>query len=210
MPARIATCPARGPVASAGKKVRPPTSSCQCLFSPGRAASPAAGPAHSFGRAALGGKVPTDILSIAQRDAAYEAEFGRWHCKLQGRLRRPARPAPQRPRGSQTALRSAHVCLARSPLCPAPPGACSRAARFGVSPTTACSCAAPWPIRWPTHDEPVAIPTPHLQRYPRRGVKPGHGVDQCEPGSHRALCVVLVSPRIAGNREHPVAHVSHG
>ena len=37
--------------------------------------------------------------------------------------------------------------------------ACSRAARFGVSPTTDCSCAEPSPIRSPTTTSPVAIPT---------------------------------------------------
>src|SRR6266516_4496993 len=33
-----------------------------------------------------------------------------------------------------------------------------RAARFGVSPTTACSCAAPAPMRSPTTTGPVAMP----------------------------------------------------
>ena len=36
---------------------------------------------------------------------------------------------------------------------------CRRAARFGVSPTTAGSCAAPDPIRSPTTTSPVAMPT---------------------------------------------------
>ena len=36
---------------------------------------------------------------------------------------------------------------------------CSRAARFGVSPTIACSCAAPAPMRSPTTTSPVAMPT---------------------------------------------------
>ena len=34
-----------------------------------------------------------------------------------------------------------------------------RAARFGVSPTTDCSCAEPSPIKSPTTISPVAIPT---------------------------------------------------
>ncbi len=42
---------------------------------------------------------------------------------------------------------------------PGSANACSRAARFGVSPTTACSCEAPWPIRSPTTTSPVAMPT---------------------------------------------------
>ena len=36
---------------------------------------------------------------------------------------------------------------------------CRRAVTFGVSPTTACSCAAPYPIRSPTTTSPVAMPT---------------------------------------------------
>jgi hypothetical protein len=36
---------------------------------------------------------------------------------------------------------------------------CKRAARFGVSPTMACSCEAPDPIRSPTTTSPVAMPT---------------------------------------------------
>jgi hypothetical protein len=43
--------------------------------------------------------------------------------------------------------------------CPGPASACSRAARFGVSPTTPCFCAAPSPIRSPTTTNPVAMPT---------------------------------------------------
>jgi hypothetical protein len=35
---------------------------------------------------------------------------------------------------------------------------CSRAAKFGVSPTTACSWADPVPIRSPTTTKPVAMP----------------------------------------------------
>jgi hypothetical protein len=36
---------------------------------------------------------------------------------------------------------------------------CSRAARFGVSPTIPRSCASPYPIRSPTTTNPVAMPT---------------------------------------------------
>ncbi len=42
---------------------------------------------------------------------------------------------------------------------PGSASACSRAARFGVSPTTACSCASPEPTRSPTTTRPVAMPT---------------------------------------------------
>ena len=42
---------------------------------------------------------------------------------------------------------------------PGSASACRRAARFGVSPTTASSWAAPSPIRSPTTTSPVAMPT---------------------------------------------------
>ena len=90
---------------------------------------------------------------------------------------------------------------------PGSASACSRAARFGVSPTTACSCAAPSPIRSPTTTSPVAIPTRTCNGAPRRGVEPGHRLDQRQPGPHRPLGIVLVGPRIAEIGEHPVAHV---
>src|SRR5215470_7950814 len=42
---------------------------------------------------------------------------------------------------------------------PGAAAACSRAARFGVSPTTPRSCDSPDPISWPTTTRPVSIPT---------------------------------------------------
>ena len=41
---------------------------------------------------------------------------------------------------------------------------CRRAARLGVSPTTACSCADPVPIRSPTTTKPVATSNASLKR----------------------------------------------
>jgi len=49
--------------------------------------------------------------------------------------------------------------LAAITTVPASASVCNRAARFGVSPTTDCSCAEPSPIRSPTTTSPVAIPT---------------------------------------------------
>ena len=37
---------------------------------------------------------------------------------------------------------------------------------FGVSPTTAASCAAPWPIRSPTTTTPVAMPARAANAWP--------------------------------------------
>ena len=45
--------------------------------------------------------------------------------------------------------------------------ACSRAARFGVSPTTACSCAAPDADQIADHDQPGGDADPDLQRLAR-------------------------------------------
>ena len=42
--------------------------------------------------------------------------------------------------------------------CPGVASACRRAAKFGVSPTTASSCDAPSPIKSPTTTKPVLIP----------------------------------------------------
>ena len=49
--------------------------------------------------------------------------------------------------------------------------ACSRAARFGVSPTTPRSCAAPSPIKSPTTASPVAMPS-RTRRSSRAGNRP--------------------------------------
>jgi hypothetical protein len=50
-------------------------------------------------------------------------------------------------------------------------------------------------------------PDPHRQRRPRRSVEVGRRLEQCQPGPHRPLGVVLVGPLIAEIGEHPVAHV---
>ena len=82
---------------------------------------------------------------------------------------------------------------------------CRRAARFGVSPTIACSCAAPAPIRSPTTTSPVAMPTRvcrarvWLDRY--------CGTISFQPRAHRPLGVVLMRLRIAEVHQHAVAHV---
>ncbi len=82
---------------------------------------------------------------------------------------------------------------------------CKRAARFGVSPTMPCSCAAPDPIRSPTTTSPVAMPTRVC-----RGAGDFSAVnrrDQFQPRAHRPLGVVLMGLRIAEIDQHPVAHV---
>ena len=89
---------------------------------------------------------------------------------------------------------------------PGSASACSRAARLGVSPTTASSCAAPSPIRSPTTTSPVAMPTRAASGLPPGAVRPagrGCGGETC---ANRALGVVLVRLRPAEIGEHAVAH----
>ena len=82
---------------------------------------------------------------------------------------------------------------------------CKRAARFGVSPTMPCSCAAPDPIRSPTTTTPVAMPTRVWSgAWVFRALT---AADQLQPGPHRPLGVVLVRLRIAEVHEHAIAHV---
>src|SRR5262252_3090770 len=111
-----------------------------------------------------------------------------------------------RSRYSKSSPRSRRV-LGPITTVPGSASACNRAARFGVSPTTACSCATPWPTRSPTTTSPVAIPTRTCIGSPAVGVEPGHRLDQRQPGPNRPLGVVLVGPRIAEIGEYPVAHV---
>ena len=82
----------------------------------------------------------------------------------------------------------------------------SRAARFGVSPTTPRSCASPEPRRSPTTTIPVAMPRAHAAaRRPMSQFR--RGFDDREPGPHRAFGVVLVRLGIAEIRENAVAHI---
>ena len=82
--------------------------------------------------------------------------------------------------------------------------ACSRAARFGVSPTTACSWAAPTPMRSPTTTRPVAMPIRTCSA-PRDHGCPTASTRQDrpeQPARHR-----LRVPRDSRSRRDPVAHV---
>ena len=85
--------------------------------------------------------------------------------------------------------------------------ACSRAARFGVSPTTACSCAAPCADQIADHDQAGGDADPHLQRRRRPASSFATASIKRQPGPHRALGVVLMRLRIAEIGEHAVAHV---
>ena len=88
------------------------------------------------------------------------------------------------------------------------PGAaspCSRAARFGVSPTTASSRDAPSPISSPTTTSPVATPTRQANASPSGVASRCHRRDQPEPGPDRALGRVLVRRGPAEIGQHAVA-----
>src|SRR5208337_1428349 len=85
--------------------------------------------------------------------------------------------------------------------------ACRRAARFGVSPTTACSCAAPAPIRSPTTTSPVAMPTRTCKGMPAAVVSFGAASTRASPACTACFGVMLVGQRIAEIGQHPVPHV---
>ncbi len=89
--------------------------------------------------------------------------------------------------------------------------ACRRAARFGVSPTTAVSDAVPSPIWSPTITGPVAMPIRTASSTPGGlrdcGIQLRHRIDDVETRPHRALGLVLMGARVAEIDEDAVAHV---
>ena len=89
------------------------------------------------------------------------------------------------------------------------PGAaipCRRAARFGVSPTTACSCAAPSPTRSPTTTRPVAMPTRAASASPAGLPQLADRRGDRQPRPDGPLGLVLMRPRPAEIGQHAVAH----
>src|SRR5262245_7890914 len=56
--------------------------------------------------------------------------------------------------------------------------------------------------------QPCGNANSHLQSHARAITEPCHGTDQCEPGAHGALGIVLVCLRIAEVNKHAVTHVS--
>ena len=86
-----------------------------------------------------------------------------------------------------------------------PASDCNRAARLGVSPTTACSWAAPAPIRSPTTTSPVAMPSLTCSRWGRSRRPTASTI--AKRGAHRLLGIVLVGMRVAEIGENAVAHV---
>ena len=85
--------------------------------------------------------------------------------------------------------------------------ACIRAARFGVSPTTLCSCAAPSPIVSPTTTSPVRNPKARCEPDATAGLKKANSGAQFEASSHRGLHIIFVCSRPAEISEHAVTHV---
>ena len=83
---------------------------------------------------------------------------------------------------------------------------CSLAARFGVSPTIACSWAAPLAEQVADDDQPGRDADPDPQGLPRR-LEIAHRRHQLEPSPNRPLGIVLLRPRVAEVGQHPIAHV---
>ena len=90
--------------------------------------------------------------------------------------------------------------------CPEPASACSRAARLGVAPTTACSCAAPSPTRSPTTTRPVAIPTRAASPSPAGSAHVADCFRRGKSGANGTFGIVLVGVRPAEIGEYAVPH----
>ena len=137
-------------------------------------------------------------------------------------LRRDPRPRPARPRSGSAKPLSR--CGPRSSSSNTPPSsrrvawlittlpgaasAWSRAARFGVSPTTVCSLRRALADQLADHDQAGRDADPRRERHARAAwLEPRHRLDQLEPGAHRPLGVVLVRLRPAEVGEHAIAHV---
>ena len=82
---------------------------------------------------------------------------------------------------------------------------CSRAARFGVSPTTAALLRRAIADQVADHDEPGGDAEPHAQILARW--QSADRLDHREPGAHGPLGIVLMRLRLAEIDQHPVAHV---
>ena len=89
---------------------------------------------------------------------------------------------------------------------PGSASACRRAARFGVSPTTASSCAAPSPIRSPTTTSPVAMPTRAASGSPPGALSRATAAVDREAGADGPFRLVLVRHGPAEVGQHAVAH----
>ena len=85
--------------------------------------------------------------------------------------------------------------------------ACSRAARFGVSPTTATLLRRALADQIADHDQPGGDADPHLQiRASTPAERPTASITR-QPGADRPLGIILVGLRVAEIDQHPVAHV---
>ena len=82
---------------------------------------------------------------------------------------------------------------------------CSRAARFGVSPTTVSSCDVPSPISSPTTTSPVAMPTRPASPSPA-GVVNRATASTTKARPHRSFGLVLMRPRPTEIGQHTVSH----
>ena len=84
---------------------------------------------------------------------------------------------------------------------------CRRAARFGVSPTTAVLLRRASADEIADHDEPRGDADAHLQGDARGSVQLRRRLDERKPSLDRAFGVVFVGLRIAEIGEHAVAHI---
>ena len=105
---------------------------------------------------------------------------------------------------SRKRLPSSRRVVADTTTPPASARPCSRAARFGVSPTTTCSCEEPCPTISPATTMPVAIPT-RTESSTRACLQGRHGFGDVQRCVDRPRRVVLMRAGKAKVSQDPVA-----
>ena len=82
---------------------------------------------------------------------------------------------------------------------------CKRAARFGVSPTIACSLRSARSDQVPNDHQTRCDTDPRLQGCVR--LEATYRRDQLQARSHCSLCVIFMGLRVSKIHQHPVTHV---
>ena len=169
--------------------------------------SPALARAQRRSSRSISSSRPTSRVSADPRNASNRlaTALGRSTCQAGTGAAMPLTSTAPRSRYSKRSPTSRRVPAAMT-TASGSARACSRAARFGVSPTTDCSCAEPSPIRSPTTTSPVAIPTRACSLTDLTSRRPTASID-AQPRPDRPLGIVLMRSRVAEIDQHAVAHV---
>ena len=169
--------------------------------------SPALARAQRRNSRSISSSRPTSGVSADPRNASNRlaTTLGRSTCQAGTGAAMPLTSTAPRSRYSKRSPTSRRVPAAMT-TASGSARACRRAARFGVSPTTDCSCAEPSPIRSPTTTSPVAIPTRAWSLTDLTSRRPTASID-AQPRPDRPLGIVLMRLRVAEIDQHAVAHV---